>query len=177
MQAELGGLTKLMELRLYNNYLTTVPTELGSLGKLKKLDLRKNSLTSVPAELGGLTLLETLDLSGNQLTSVPAEIGNLTALTSLSLVGNPGLVALPEQVGTDRQCSPRHRMPNYSRNQVQHAFGDVAGTIHQSLGGGGATPHDARRQMYDRHIITHRNAPPQGVTMMRVATANTINEA
>ena len=55
-----------------------VPAEVGRLSALRQLILYDTQLTSVPAEIGQLTSLEWLDLGSNQLTSMPAEIGQLT---------------------------------------------------------------------------------------------------
>jgi hypothetical protein len=44
--------------------------------------------------------------------------------------GSPPYVFKQGQVGTDGQCSPRHRMPRESRNKGSIAFDDLAITIH-----------------------------------------------
>ena len=83
--AELGNLTQLVELLLWNNELTgSIPSELGNLTNLRFLYLYQNQLTgSIPSELGNLTNLQHLYLSLNQLTgSIPSELGNLTNLGS-----------------------------------------------------------------------------------------------
>ena len=72
---------------LGGNKLTSVPAEIGQLTSLKDLYLYNNHLTSLRAEIGQLTLLQDLGW-GNQLTSVPAEIGQLMALRELWLGGN-----------------------------------------------------------------------------------------
>ena len=95
---ELGQLTSLKGLSLFDNQLTSVPAEIGQLRSLEKLSLDGNQLTSVPAEIGQLRSLEKLALDGNQLTSVPAEIGQLTSLTRLNLNDNQ-LTRLPAEIG------------------------------------------------------------------------------
>src|ERR1700722_5509710 len=65
--------------------LNTLPAEIGSLTALQQLNLFNNQLTTLPAEIGSLTALQKLDLYDNQLTTLPAEIGSLTALQQLYL--------------------------------------------------------------------------------------------
>ena len=74
---ELGSLTNLEHLYLYQNELTgPIPTELGSLTALQNLWLSGNELTGpIPTELGSLSRLESLVLSGNELTGpIPTEL-------------------------------------------------------------------------------------------------------
>ena len=70
-----------------------IPPELGSLTNLTRLNLYDNDLTDpIPAELGGLANLELLWLGANDLTGpIPPELGNLTSLTNLDLRYNAGL--------------------------------------------------------------------------------------
>ncbi|CAN0231703.1 unnamed protein product, partial [Hapterophycus canaliculatus] len=67
---ELGALSMLQRLVLYNNKLTGhIPKELGVLSKLKTLELWRNKLTGpIPKELGALSELKELDLHWNELT-------------------------------------------------------------------------------------------------------------
>jgi internalin A len=95
---EIGNLTNLKWLLLYNNYLTNIPDELEKLTNLTELLLYNNQLTSIPAKLGNLTNLTELQLHDNQLTSIPAELGNLTNLKVLSLSGNQ-LSSIPAELG------------------------------------------------------------------------------
>ena len=96
--AEIGRLSALRQLILYDTQLTSVPAEIGQLTSLKWLDLGSNQLTSLPAEIGQLTALRELDLYNNQLTSLPAEIGQLTSLEKLDLLDNQ-LTSLPAEIG------------------------------------------------------------------------------
>ena len=72
---EIGKLTSLIELNLWNNQLTSLSPEIGQLARLTELCLSRNQLTRLPPEIGQLTSLTQLDLSKNQFTSLPPEIG------------------------------------------------------------------------------------------------------
>ena len=68
--AELGNLTSLTELNLFNNQLTSeIPQELGNLTNLHVLRVSENQLTGeIPAGLGNLANLTELVLNENQLS-------------------------------------------------------------------------------------------------------------
>ncbi len=122
---ELGKLTKLKRLYLYNNNLTgPIPPELGNLTNLEELALQHNDLTGIPPELGNLSSLKLLraydnDLAGpipgslgnasnleqlwlhnNELTSIPPELGNLSELRYLYLFDNDLAGPIPEGLGS-----------------------------------------------------------------------------
>ena len=88
---ELGNLSNLEWLSLYNNQLTgPIPAELGNLSSLGGLVLEENQLTGpIPGELGNLSNLEVLHLGSNQLTGpIPPGLGNLSNLRELDLGAN-----------------------------------------------------------------------------------------
>ena len=60
-------------------------SELGRLSELRYLNLYDNQLTSLPPELGQLHNLTWLNLAGNQLTALPPELGQLQSLERLTL--------------------------------------------------------------------------------------------
>jgi Leucine-rich repeat (LRR) protein len=91
---ELWELRSLKKLFVYRNQLTHLPPEVAQLTELEILDLRFNQIASLPSEIGGLASLRELELRGNQLRTLPGEIGNLTSLTTLD-VGNNHLTSLP----------------------------------------------------------------------------------
>jgi Leucine-rich repeat (LRR) protein len=64
--------------------LTRLPPEIGQLSELNSLQLYNNKLTTLPPEIGNLTALSDLNLFKNRFTELPTEIGQLTALTSCS---------------------------------------------------------------------------------------------
>ncbi|MCZ0954476.1 MAG: leucine-rich repeat domain-containing protein, partial [Rhodospirillaceae bacterium] len=125
--AELGDISNLEELWLYNNELSgpipgelgdlsslrllilslnqlsgSIPTGLGNLSNLELLSLNANKLSGpVPAELNGLSSLEELDLSSNQLSgSIPAELGDLPNLEELWLYSNELSGPIPGELGS-----------------------------------------------------------------------------
>ncbi len=95
---EIGQLSALTQFVLYDNQLTSLPPEIGQLSALTQLYLFDNQLTSLPPEIGQLSALTLLGLSRNQLTSLPPEIGQLSALTELDLCNNQ-LTSLPPEIG------------------------------------------------------------------------------
>jgi Leucine-rich repeat (LRR) protein len=97
--SELGNLSHLHSLYLYNNQLSSIPAELGNLSNLSMLQLSYNKLSSIPAELGNLSSLEFLSLGDNeQLSFIPAELGNLSHLHYLYLY-NTKLSSIPAELG------------------------------------------------------------------------------
>ena len=88
--AELGDLTGLRRLHLFENQLTgPIPAELGRLSSLSSLDLSDNRLTGqIPVDFARLSNLRSLDLSGNRLTgAIPPQLGDLQ-LDEVDLSGN-----------------------------------------------------------------------------------------
>ena len=85
--AELGNLTNLNFLYLYDNQLSAIPSELGNLANLENLSLAANQLSgAIPPELANL---ENLSLAANQLSeAIPPELGNLLNLIDLRLHDN-----------------------------------------------------------------------------------------
>ena len=100
---ELGTLTNLEFLRLYENNLTgRIPPELGTLTNLEELKLDNNNLTGpIPPELGTLTNLELLHLYRNNLTgSIPPELGDLDNLKRLWVAHNNLTGSIPPELGS-----------------------------------------------------------------------------
>jgi hypothetical protein len=79
---EIGKLTSLLELKLYDNSWTRIiPTELGCLTRLKELDIHQPNGVSgyirgrIPSELGQLVDLEYLFLGWNLFSGfLPSEV-------------------------------------------------------------------------------------------------------
>lgn len=101
--SELGSLTLLMKLCLYDNKLAgTVPTELGGLAKVTHLELNRNSIQgTIPTEIGRLKSLGHLCLARNSLSGViPTKIGRLgKTLTTLRLQYNWLSGTMPTELG------------------------------------------------------------------------------
>ncbi|MFM9963031.1 MAG: COR domain-containing protein [Planctomycetaceae bacterium] len=95
---EIGQLRALTTLVLHNSQLTTLPPEISQLTALTTLALDNNQLTVLPTGICRLTALTMLDLNGNEFTTLPPEIGQLTALTTLGLANNQ-LTTLPPEIG------------------------------------------------------------------------------
>ena len=99
---ELGNLTNLEQLNLFNNSLTgPIPPELGRLARLRNLFLGGNRLQgTIPLELGNLAALAYLSLDGNHLTGrIPPELGRLSKLTYLRLDLNRLEGTIPPELG------------------------------------------------------------------------------
>ena len=94
---EVGQLTNLTSLDLYNNRLTTLLESIGQLTNLAFLNLTSNRLTMLPEAIGQLTNLTSFNLRNNQLTALPEAIAQLTNLTFLKLNNNQ-LTTLPEAI-------------------------------------------------------------------------------
>ncbi|CAJ2649066.1 unnamed protein product [Trifolium pratense] len=88
---ELGDLSNLKSLALYNNKITgTIPEELGNLTSLESLDLYLNNLSgTIPNTLGKLQKLRFLRLNNNTLTGgIPMSLTNVSTLQVLDLSSN-----------------------------------------------------------------------------------------
>ncbi len=100
--SELGNLTNLQTLHLYDNQLSgAIPTEFGNLANLKWLRLDANELSGAITELGDLTNLQGIELQNNQFSGViPLELGNLTNLQGLMLYNNQLSGSIPSELGS-----------------------------------------------------------------------------
>ena len=81
-----------------NQLIGSIPPEIGSLTNLNRLFLYNNQLAgSIPIEISNLTNLTELGLENNRLTGpIPSEISNLTNLTKLILNDNQLTGVIPE---------------------------------------------------------------------------------
>ena len=98
---EIGNLTNLENLSLYNNELTgSIPSEIGNLSNLNSLNLSFNQLSgNIPPEIGQLSNLTLLNLADNELSgTIPSEIENLTNLVRLWIQGNQLSGVVPESI-------------------------------------------------------------------------------
>ena len=99
---ELGNLSNLTQLWLYNNQLRgQIPSELGNLSNLTILKLDRNQISGeIPKELANLSNLAELRLHFNQLRGpIPRELGSLSNLNVLNLHTNQLSGEIPKELG------------------------------------------------------------------------------
>lgn len=84
-----------VQLYLWDNHLTRLPSALFQVTNLGVLSLRKNRLTHLPAAIGDLCHLRELNVGGNALSYLPAEIQQLQ-LHTFTYVPNPFLQIPPD---------------------------------------------------------------------------------
>ena len=136
---EIGQLTALTDLDVYDNQLSSLPSEIGQLTALTTLNVQGNQLSSLPPEIGQLSALRGLYFEGNQLSSLPPEIGQLTALVELAVGENP-LETLPDEL---QRCqllqkvylrrSQLRQLPVWLRNLPKLTHLNLAGCEHLAL--------------------------------------------
>lgn len=80
--------TDLQELYIYNCGLKEVPSGVELLSRLTNLTLDDNLITSIPETLRSLPKLQVLSLEENQITTVPRFVESLSELQSLNLNEN-----------------------------------------------------------------------------------------
>ncbi|CAH8575912.1 unnamed protein product [Schistosoma curassoni] len=86
---DIGSLSHLIELFLYDNKLTCLPLQIGLLKNLQRLWLQENSLTFLPDELGYCSKLTHLDIRHNRLEGcIPVVITKFTLMKQLYLTYN-----------------------------------------------------------------------------------------
>ncbi|CAO3622280.1 unnamed protein product [Cunninghamella echinulata] len=97
----IGLLTCLRKLDLYNNQLESLPETIGQLKQLEVLILAKNQLQQLPDSIQYLTRLIELDVSHNQLKEIKS-LGNFTSLSTL-LISNNLIESLPSDINGMKQ--------------------------------------------------------------------------
>jgi len=98
LPSEIGQLTNLHALDLFQNEIASLPDEIGSLSSLLLLAIGSNKMTTIPEVVGTLSTLTGLDFASNQLTSIPTFIGSLSNLSLLEFFNNQ-LVSIPPEIG------------------------------------------------------------------------------
>src|SRR5437773_11801804 len=66
-----------IQLQIFDRGISELPDEIGQLTKLEELNLSHNLLTTLPEAIGQLTNLQSLALDANQLIAFPKSIGQL----------------------------------------------------------------------------------------------------
>eukprot|EP01018_Ginkgo_biloba_P027838 Gb_41151 [translate_table: standard] len=100
--AELGLLTQLQSLQVYQNRLSgTIPSSLSNLSALTNLVLAENNLSGViPPELGRLSQLQNLNFEDNYFSGqIPHSLSNCTALQIFSVYNNQLRGHIPQELG------------------------------------------------------------------------------
>ncbi|CAF1045795.1 unnamed protein product [Adineta steineri] len=86
--AEIGQLTLLRTLRIYDSPVLHLPNEFGNLKLLGTLIIKNSSLYDLPTAIENLSVLTTLDLSYNNLKTLPSTIASLRSLQTLDIQSN-----------------------------------------------------------------------------------------
>ena len=94
---EIGYLTYLEYISVYDQKLSKIPKEIGQLINLKQLRLCNNNIIVIPKEIGKLINLQMMNLTFNEIKKIPKEIGNLVNLEKLYL-GFNNLEKLPNEI-------------------------------------------------------------------------------
>lgn len=97
----MGNLSRLENLNLDKNQLTTLPPLIGNCTSLSVLSLRDNQIEELPMELGKLENLRVLDLCNNRLSFLPYTVNVLSKLQALWLSENQSQAILKLQQDTD----------------------------------------------------------------------------
>lgn len=109
-------MTELEELRIANNWLTSLPSSVRLLSKLRVLDARNNNISGgIPWWFGDLSDLETLMLDSNPLGGSLGSLAGLSKLTTLSLSSDGVYGNLPDWL----LQLPSLRTLNLARNYLE----------------------------------------------------------
>ncbi|CAF1053401.1 unnamed protein product [Adineta steineri] len=92
--AEIGRLTLLSILRIYDSPVLHLPKEFENLNLLTTLTITNGYLQDLPAYIGNFSALQILELSYNNLKTLPSTFGKLIRLNRLLLDHNE-IVSLP----------------------------------------------------------------------------------
>lgn len=114
--AEIGKLTQLTNLQLYNYHFESLPNEIGNLVNLEKAMLC-GDLTDLPSSIGNWKKLKSLYLAGNEFTKIPASIFQLTQLESLDISNNE-LSELDDSISVFKQLTELSVSSNYELDQL-----------------------------------------------------------
>lgn len=132
----MGMLHNLRQLWLWGNNLTGhIPSELGNLSSLRELSLGGNSLEGpIPVSILQLQQLSTLGLGQNRLTgSIPPAITGLTSVQWLYLGGNRLSGRIPAELGSLPELYVLQLGRNELTGNIPPELGKLTGLTHMSL--------------------------------------------
>lgn len=113
-------------LRLNANGLESLPESIGALSGLRRIYLNDNALKSLPESFGTLAELEDAALSNNKFEAFPEVLLALPKLRNLDLRGNPGVTALPAEIGRMKALRTLTlagcRIPKEERDRIRKAL-------------------------------------------------------
>ena len=142
--AELGSLSKLEGLHLYDNRLSGgIPVELGNLSDLVELVLGSNQLSGpIPTELASLSNLTRIELHYNLLEGkIPAELGGLSDLTELSLGQNQLSGEIPPELADLANLRKLSLRNNRLTGEILPELGGLSNLTELGLGGNQLSGH------------------------------------
>ncbi|AQS94157.1 hypothetical protein BXQ17_08820 [Polaribacter sp. BM10] len=112
LPVEIGDFSELLELKLSQNQISSIPNEIGGLSKLNHLDVSiNNTLTTIPSTVGDLVELISLKFNTTQVDLLPTTIENLLKLEILEL-GSTKITLLPPQIGNLAELTRLVAAPN-----------------------------------------------------------------
>lgn len=103
---QICDLNFLEELRLAHGSASRIPEEIGLLTSLRELDLYDNRITEIPKSISNLTNLQHLNLSFCSISRIPEDIELPNSLKVLQLEGNR-ITEIPEEL--DSQISTSYK--------------------------------------------------------------------
>ncbi|KAI4377280.1 hypothetical protein MLD38_014938 [Melastoma candidum] len=121
----IGKLSKLQELDLSKNVITSLPLDFWSLGSLRSLNLSGNHISgALSNNVGNFGSLENIDLSDNNFSSeIPAAIGSLETLRVLRLNNNGFQGTIPADILNCRSLVSLDLSANLLTGSLPAGFG------------------------------------------------------
>ncbi|KAM3250820.1 receptor kinase-like protein Xa21 [Capsicum annuum] len=129
---EIGNLTGVIKINLFNNRLTgNIPKSVPGIMNLQELYLQSNKIEgTIPEILCNLKNLGALDLSGNRFSgSVPPCLGNVTNLRYLYLAYNKLNSSLPASLGNLQDLIEFNVSNNLFSGQIPLEIGNLRAVI------------------------------------------------
>lgn len=122
------AMQSVLEIKVINGGLTTIPFELSLFPNVRELILDSNNIQQIPPSICELPQLRKLDLDHNLVTEIPSCIGNLKNLLTLSCFNNK-LKSIPDEI-----CQLSHlQILKISRNQIKVIPNNIHDLMHLKL--------------------------------------------